>query len=164
LLVVTQEGQAAEKKERGGRDFTSSARQKFSVLSQELPLTTYEGIKRAGPPQAIQKLRDDLYMVQITLSETPSADWKRLFYETQQAPPPDFPPRGVDLSGNFARFRTDAASVEAKTAWIDRWIDRANQKEAAMGGKLDQERKQRREEHQREQQELAAINARWEKL
>jgi hypothetical protein len=132
--------------------------------SQELPLTTYDGIKRAGPPQAIQKLREDLYMVQITLSETPSADWKRLFYETQQAPPADFPPRGVDLSGNFARFRTDAASVEAKTAWIDRWIDRANQKEAAMGGKLDQERKQRREEHQREQQELAAINARWEKL
>jgi hypothetical protein len=36
-------------------------------------LTTYEGIKRAGPPQAIQKLREDLYMVQITLSETPSA-------------------------------------------------------------------------------------------
>jgi hypothetical protein len=127
-------------------------------------LTTYEGIKRIGPPQAIQKLREDLYMVQITLSETPSADWKRLFYETQQAPPPDFPPRGVDLSGNFARFRTDVASVEAKTAWIDRWIDRANQKEAAMGGRLDQDRKQRREEHQREQQELAAINARWEKL
>ncbi|MBZ5661718.1 MAG: hypothetical protein LAO08_15050 [Acidobacteriia bacterium] len=127
-------------------------------------MTTYEGIKRAGPPQAIQKLREDLYMVQITLSETPSADWKRLFYETQQAPPPDFPPRGVDLSANFARFRSDAASVEAKTAWIDRWIDRANQKEAAMGGRLDQERKQRREEHQREQEELAAINARWEKL
>jgi hypothetical protein len=127
-------------------------------------LTTYEGIKRAGPPQAIQKLREDLYMVQITLSETPSADWKRLFYETQQAPPADFPPRGVDLSANFARFRSDAASVEAKTAWIDRWIDRANQKEAAMGGRLDQERKQRREEHQREQEELAAINARWEKL
>jgi hypothetical protein len=127
-------------------------------------LTTYEGIKRAGPPQAIQKLRDDLYMVQITLSETPSADWKRLFYETQQAPPADFPPRAADISGNFIRFRTDAASVEAKTAWIDRWIDRANQKEAAMGGRLDQERKQRREEHQREQQELASINARWEKL
>jgi len=134
-------------------------------MSQELPLTTtYEGIKRAGPPQAIQKLRDDLFMVQITLSETPSADWKRLFYETQQAPPPDFLPRSVDISGNFVRFRTDVASVEAKTAWVDRWIGRANQKEASMGGKLDQERKQRREEHQREQQELAAINARWEKL
>ncbi len=126
-------------------------------------MTTYEGIKRSGPPQAIQKLREDLYMVQITLSETPSADWKRLFYETQLSPPPDFPPRGVDLSA-AVRFRTDIASVEAKTAWIDRWIDRANQKEAAMGGKLDQERKQRREEHQREQQELALINARWEKL
>ena len=103
-------------------------------------------------------------MLQITLSETPSANWKRLFYETQQAPPPDFMPRAADISGNFIRFRTDSASVEAKTAWIDRWIDRANQKEAAMSGRLDQESKQHREEHQREQQELAAINARWEKL
>jgi hypothetical protein len=54
--------------------------------------------------------------------------------------------------------------VEARTAWIDRWIERANQKEAAMGGKLDEERRRRRDEHQREQQELAAINANWEKL
>jgi hypothetical protein len=54
--------------------------------------------------------------------------------------------------------------VEAKTAWIDRWIERANQKEASMGGKLDEERRKRREEHQREQQELASINARWVKL
>jgi len=133
-------------------------------FKREPALTTYEGIKRSGPPQAIQKLRDDFYMIQITLSETPSADWKRLFYETQQAPPPDFMPRAVDISGNFIRFRTDSASVEAKTAWIDRWIDRANQKEASMSGRLDQESKLRREEHQREQQELAAINARWEKL
>ena len=43
-------------------------------------------------------------------------------------------------------------------------IERANQKEAAMGGKLDEERKRRREEHQREQEELALVNARWEKL
>jgi hypothetical protein len=131
---------------------------------EEPALMTYDGIKRAGPPQAIQKLKEDFYMVQITLTETPSADWKRLFYETQLSPPPDFPPRAVDISGVAARFRTDATSVEAKTAWIDRWIERANQKEASMGGRLDQERKLRREEHQREQQELASINARWEKL
>jgi hypothetical protein len=130
----------------------------------ERALTTYEGIKRTGPPQAIQKLRDDLYMIQIGISETPTADWKRLFYETQQAPPPDFPPRAVDISGAFVRFRSDVPSVAAKTAWIDRWVERANQKEAAMGGKLDEERKRRREEHAREQQELAAINATWEKL
>jgi hypothetical protein len=127
-------------------------------------LTTYVGIKRSGPPQAIQKLREGLYMVQITLSETPSADWKRLFYETQQSPPPDFPPRAVDISGNFVRFRAEIASVEAKTAWIDRWIERANQKESSMGGKLDEERRLRREEHQREQQELTEINSRLEKL
>ncbi len=127
-------------------------------------MTTYEGIKRIGPPQAIQKLREDFFMIQIGLSETPTADWKRLFYETQQSPPPDFPPRSVEISGSLIRFRSDAPSVEAKTAWIDRWIERANQKEAAMGGKLDEERKRRREEHQREQQELASLNARWEKL
>jgi hypothetical protein len=136
----------------------------FFEISQEPHLTTYEGIKRAGPPQAIQKLREDLYMVQISLSDTPSADWKRLFYETQQAPSPDFPPRAVDISGHLLRFRTDAGSVEAKTAWIDRWIERANQKEAAMGGKLDEDRRRRREEHQLEQQELSMVNARWEKL
>ena len=126
--------------------------------------TTYEGIKRSGPPQAIQKLREDFFMIQIALSETPTADWKRLFYETQQSPPPEFPPRAADISGAFIRFRSDVPSVEAKTAWIDRWIERANQKEAAMGGKLDEERRRRREEHQREQHELAAINAHWEKL
>jgi hypothetical protein len=136
----------------------------FSCVSQEPALTTYEGIKRSGPPQAIQKLREDLFMIQIALSEAPTADWKRLFYETQQSPPPDFLPRAVDISGAAIRFRSDAASVEARTAWIDRWIERANQKEAAMGGKLDEERQRRREEHHREQHELAAINARWEKL
>ena len=135
----------------------------FFCNSWEPPLTTYEGIKRAGPPRAIQKLREDLYMVQVVLSETPSADWKRLFYETQQAPSPDFLPRAVDISGCLLKFRTDAVSVEVKTAWIDRWIERANQKEAALGGKLDEERR-RREEYQREQQELATVNARWEKL
>ena len=127
-------------------------------------MTTIEAIKRAGPPLAIQKLREDLYMVQITLSETPSADWKRLFYETQQSPSPDFLPRVVDISGPLLRFRSDVASVEVKTAWMDRWIDRANQKEAAMGGRLDEERRRRRDEHHREQQELSAINTRWEKL
>jgi len=127
-------------------------------------LTTYEGIKRTGPPHAIQKLREDLYMIQIALSEIPTADWKRLFYETQQAPPPDFPTRSVDISGSLVLFRSEASNVEARTAWVDRWIDRANQKEAAMGGRLDEERRKRRDEHLREQQELAEINARWEKL
>lgn len=127
-------------------------------------MTTYEGIKRIGPPQAIQKLREDLFMIQIVLSETPTADWKRLFYETQQAPPPDFLPRAVDVSGAFIRFRSDVRSVEARIAWIDRWIERANQKESSMGGKLDEERRRRRDDHLREQQELAAINANWGKL
>lgn len=127
-------------------------------------MTTSEGVKRAGPPQAVQKLRENFYLVQIVLSESPSADWKRLFYETQQSPSPDFLPRSVDISGNLVKFRTDAVSVEAKTHWVDRWIERANLKEAGMGGRVGEERRRRHEEQLQEQQELAAINARWEKL
>ncbi len=127
-------------------------------------MTTFVGIKRAGPPQAVQKLRENFYMIQVALAETPSADWKRLFYDAQQSPPADFPPRAVEISGAVLRFRSEAASVEAKLAWIDRWIERANQKEAGLGGRLDEERRRRREEMAREQQELAELNARWSKL
>jgi hypothetical protein len=123
-----------------------------------------DGIKRAGPPLALQKLRENFYLVQVQLTETPSADWKRLFYDTQQSPPAEFPPRAVEISGHLLRFRSDAAAVEPKVGWIDRWIERANQKEAGMGGRLDEERRRRREELTREQSELADLNARWAKL
>ena len=126
-------------------------------------MTTAEGIKRAGPPQAVQKLRENYYAVQVTLSETPSADWKRLFYDAQQSPPADFQPRAVEMSGVVLRFRTDPATVEEKIHRIYRWIERANQKEAALGGR-DADRRRRREEVAREQQELAELNARWSKL
>ena len=117
-----------------------------------------------GPPVAVQKLREDFYMVQVPLSETPSADWKRLFYDTQQAPPHDFLPRAVEMSGALLKFRSDGANVETRMGWIDKWIDRANQKEASMAGRLDEERRRRREEFGREQQELNELNARWAKL
>ena len=123
-----------------------------------------DGIRRAGPPLALQKLRENFYLVQVQLTETPSADWKRLFYDAQQSPPPDFPPRAVEISSHLLRFRSDAATVEQKVAWIDRWIERANQKESSMGGRLDEERRRRREELSREQSELAELNARWTKL
>jgi hypothetical protein len=123
-----------------------------------------DGIRRAAPPLAVQKFRENFYLVQVQLTETPSADWKRLFYDAQQLPPPEFPPRAVEISGHLLRFRSDAGSVEQKVAWIDRWIERANQKEMAMGGRLEEERRRRREELSREQAELADLNSRWAKL
>ena len=127
-------------------------------------MTTFGGVKRTGPPVAVQKLRENFYMVQVPISESPSADWKRLFYDTQQAPPPDFLPRAVEISGALLKFRTDSASVEARLGWIDKWIERANQKESSMSGRLDEERRRKREELAREQQELNKLNARWVKL
>ena len=127
-------------------------------------MTTFEGVRRMGPPSAVQKLREDFYLVQVPISETPSADWKRLFYDTQQAPPPDFLPRAVEMSGALLKFRSDSASVEARLQWIDKWIERANQKESGMAGRLDEDRRRRREEFGREQQELNELNARWAKL
>jgi hypothetical protein len=123
-----------------------------------------DGINRAGPPQATQKLRENFYAIQVPLSETPSADWKRLFYDAQQSPPPDFPPRAVEMSGHLLRFRSDGESVEQKIAWIDRWIGRANEKEAGMNARFGEEKRRRREELQREQAELAELSTRWSKL
>jgi hypothetical protein len=127
-------------------------------------LATFEGVKRTGPPVAVQKLRENFFMVHVAISESPSADWKRLFYDTQQAPPPDFLPRAVEISGALLKFRTDSAGVEARLVWIDKWIERANQKESAMSGRLDEERRHKREELAHEQQELNELNARWAKL
>jgi hypothetical protein len=127
-------------------------------------LSTFDGVKRTGPPAAVQKLRENFYMVQVPLSESPSADWKRLFYDTQQAPPPDFLPRAVEISGALLKFRSDGAGVEPRIAWIDKWVERANQKESAMAGRLDEDRRRRREELGKEQQELNELNARWAKL
>ncbi|HEV3254793.1 MAG TPA: hypothetical protein VG033_10310 [Candidatus Acidoferrales bacterium] len=121
------------------------------------------GIKRFGPPQAVQKVRDNVYLIQVLLSDSPTADWRRLFYEAQTETPPDFPPRSVEVTGALLRFRSDPASVEPKTAWIDRWVERANQKEAALGGRSEEQRR-RREEVSHEAQELAELNARWAKL
>jgi hypothetical protein len=126
-------------------------------------LTTTTGIKRAGPPQAIQKVRDNYYLIQVSLTEAPSADWRRLFYDAQHETPPDFPPRSVEISGALLRFRSDPASVEQKIAWIDRWVEKANQKEAALGVRSEEQRR-RRDELAREQQELSELNDRWAKL
>jgi hypothetical protein len=126
-------------------------------------LTTTTAIKSASPQQAVQKVRDNYYLIQVSLTEAPSADWRRLFYDAQQETPPDFPPRSVEISGALLRFRSDPASVEQKIGWIDRWVDKANQKEAALGVRSEEQRR-RREELSREQQELAELNARWAKL
>jgi hypothetical protein len=62
------------------------------------------------------------------------------------------------------RFRSGGAEVEGRIAWIDKWIERANQKEASRGGSLHEERRRRREELVKEHQELAELNARWANL
>jgi hypothetical protein len=126
-------------------------------------LTASSGVRRIGPPQAIQKVRENLYLVQVPLSEPPSADWRRLFYESQQETPPDFPPRSIEISGTLLRFRSGADGIEQKITWIDRWVERANQKEAALGARSEEQRL-RREAMERERRELAELNVRWTKL
>lgn len=124
---------------------------------------TTVAIRRAGPPQAVQKVRENMYALQVLLSDAPNADWKRLFYDMQRDFPPDFPPRSVDITGSVMRFRSEPSSVEQKIALIDRWIARANEKEASMGARTEEER-HRREEMTREVRELADLNSRWAKL
>jgi len=120
-------------------------------------------IRRASPPQAVQKVRDNFYMVQLSINESPSGDWRRLFYDAQQDVPPDFAPRSIEITGTFLRFKSDPATVEQKIALIDRWVERANQKEATTAVRSEGQR-EKKEELARETQELAEWNARWAKL
>jgi hypothetical protein len=53
--------------------------------------------------------------------------------------------------------------VEQRIALVDRWIERANQKEASLGPRSEEERR-RRDEIAREHEEMAHWNARWSKL
>ncbi len=124
---------------------------------------TTGGIRRASAPQAVQKIRDNFYLVQVSISGSPSADWRRLFYDAQQDVPPDFAPRSVEITGTFLRFKSDPSTVEQKISVIDRWLERASQKEAGMGGRSEVQR-QKKEELERETHELAEWNLRWAKL
>ncbi|HXU47846.1 MAG TPA: hypothetical protein VN727_02270 [Candidatus Binatia bacterium] len=124
---------------------------------------TTSGIRRASPPQAVQKIRDNVFLVQLSITASPSGDWRRLFYDAQQDVPPDFAPRSIEITGTFLRFKSDPASVEQKVALLDRWMERASQKEAAMAGRSEGQR-QKMEEMAREAQELSQWNERWAKL
>ena len=124
---------------------------------------TAPAIRRIGPPLAVQKLRDNLYAVQVPLSDPPNADWKRMFYDLQRDAPPDFPARGVDLSGTILRFKSEPGQMAERIRLIDKWIDRANVKEASFGTRSEEDRR-RREELVREHQELATVNDSWSKL
>ena len=123
---------------------------------------TTSGVRRASPPQAVQKIRDNVFLVQLSISASPSGDWRRLFYDAQQDVPPDFAPRSIEITGTFLRFKSDPASVEQKVALLDRWMERASQKETAMAGRSEGQR-QKIEEMAREAEELSQWNERWAK-
>lgn len=122
-----------------------------------------DGVRRTGPPQAIQKIRDGVFLVQVAISVSPGADWRRLFYEAQRDAPPDFSPRSVEITGTLLRFKSDPDGVEQRIGLIDRWMEKASQKEAAMAGRSEAQR-QKQEEAERETRELSDWNARWAKL
>lgn len=102
-------------------------------------------------------------MVQVTISASPSGDWRRLFYEAERNPAPDFSPRSIEITGTLLRFKSDPASVEQRIVALDRWIEKATQKEASMAGRSEAQR-QKQEEAERETRELAEWNSRWAKL
>ena len=104
-----------------------------------------------------------MYLVQVAISMSPSADWRRLFYEVQRDVPPDFSPRSVEITGTLLRFKSDPEGVEQRIGLIDRWMERASQKETTMSGRSEAQR-QKQEEAEHEARELAEWNARWANL
>ncbi len=68
------------------------------------------GIRRTGPPQAVQVIRDGVFMVQVGISGSPSADWRRLFYDAQQEVPPDF---RAAVGGNLR----DVSTIQSRPSY-----------------------------------------------
>ena len=126
-------------------------------------MDTTTGIKRSGPPQAVQKVRDNYYLEQVLLTSSPSADWRRLFYETKHDAAAEFRPRSVEISGALMRFRSEPEAVQQRIGMIDLWVEHANGKEASMGARNDDQRS-KREDLAREAEELSEWNARWKEL
>lgn len=124
---------------------------------------TTTGIRRASPPQAVQKIRDNYFLVQVAISESPSADWRRMFYEAQHDAPVEFTARSVEVTGTLLRFKSDPQGVEQKLVSLDRWIAKATQKEAGMAGRSEVQR-QKKEDAEREAKELGEWNTRWANL
>lgn len=132
------------------------------IVSEGEHLTDTIAIKRSGPPQAVQKVRENYFLVQVLLNGAPSADWRRLFYEVRHDGK-DFASRAVEISGALMRFRSEPASVEQRIRSIDAWVEHANQKEAAMSGRNEEQRR-KQEDLARESAELNEWNARWAKI
>jgi hypothetical protein len=127
-------------------------------------LATLTGIKRSGPPQAVQVVRENYFLIQVSLNGSPSADWRRLFYETRHDTKAEFQPRSVEISGALLRFRSEPANVEARIRLIDGWMEHANEKEASMAARGSEEQRSKREELAHEAEELAQWNSRWTNL
>ncbi len=118
---------------RGG-EAISSARHEFSQpIYRSRVLTTYEGIKRTGPPQAIQKLREDLYMVQIALSETPRPTGSGCFTKRSKRRRRFSSARGGYQRGvcSIPVGRSKRGSQDG----LDRPLDRARQSEGSGHGR-----------------------------
>ncbi len=101
--------------------------------------------------------------MQVNISSSPSADWRRLFYEAERNGQGEFGPRAIEITGTLLRFKSDPAAVEQRIASLDKWMERATQKEAAMAGRSEAQR-QKQEEAERERRELAEWNERWARL
>ena len=126
-------------------------------------MTTTPGVRRAGPPHAVQKVRDNYFLIQISLTGSPSADWRRLFYEARHDRSAGFEPRSVEISGALMRFRSEPEAVEPRLKLIDQWSAFANEKESAMANRSEEQRR-KQEELAREAEELHRWNERWAKL
>ena len=76
----------------------------------------------------------------------------------------------IDPNGSSEWFVPSAVVVRAsnenvgeRIATVDRWLERANQKEAVMGLRTEEKRR-RRQEMAQEHSELMEVNERWAKL
>ena len=105
---------------------------------------TTNGIQRTSPPQAVQKIRDGVFHRAGGAFQKPQRGLAATFLRRAAGRHSGFRAAIHGDIGDFLRFKVDPSGVEQKIRVLDRWMDRANQKEATMGGRTEVQRQKKR--------------------
>lgn len=121
-----------------------------------------EPIRRIGPPTPIG-VRGTEYDLTVSLSATPSVDWRRTFQAPENWKEPCHPSR-ITVKDRTLTFRSEETDVRLWIQLIDEWIAAANQKLADRPESVTRRHVDQTEEERERQRRLQEATERYKDL
>jgi len=121
-----------------------------------------EPIKRIGPPTP-KGVRGGEYDLNVPLSATPSADWRRTFHASENWKEPCHPSR-VTVKDRALMFTSEESHVRLWIQLIDEWIAGANQACAERPESAARQQGEENEDERERQRQLREATERYKDL